>query len=1539
MKKKLFANRRAFALVLVLIAIVLSTTMAVFFLSSVGRERLGVSLYSTGGEVRHLAGMTVSRVIGQITAATKEGTAKDPVSWASQPGMIRTYDDTGAPKNVYKLYSWDNSTQAGGSFDPTSASQIPAQTWRDDTAHYVDINQKVSDVYPIVDPRAEGVVDGFSVDEDNAIVGGSNLENAPMPVKWLYVLEDGQMVAPTGTLTGTTATVPGATKDNPIIGRVAYWTDDETSKVNINTASEGNFWDVPRSGSRDDVQFAGNPPVNSEFQRIPGHPAMTSLSAVFPELVTENTSDPTKTRWGGSYVSQAQKIYAMSPRIEWGKAGEGSQGGRFPITTYAYDYGPARNAIPLNTLPKKITLDTERLYTIADDFWFKPDRVPNTALEEILDPDDYRRRLFFLTANSRAPETTLFETPRISLWPITWPNASSYFPYRVALTPSLPLAYKAPAPQDPDDTKIVDINPKWITAQERLLAVCASLNLLNSSGGDRYFFQRKDPDSPINDWLNIDRNRNLVTHMTGQMKKPVPGFGGTLETSWGDAPTTSWIALNVFDYVRSFVNQYTAPDALEGIRYSFTGVSFRRGRIGGLAVGGAVGTEEPNAKMPVPIRATIDGEEHRGVGAYPALEEVAVAFYAVEREEPVPPALPSGVTDPEDPAYPEWRNPYNWTNLINLDSSNGYPQVGARTTKMRAVMLLDFTGLEPGVSIRPTFWVKVKGPSFRVNDLPIGLPNGGGGFSAQVTLDTRVTYSASVTPLFYSESGIVKAKIFNNSQTGANVWQLVSNDIVVNPNSLSFEFIGSEVDVEIYACDPSDVDKDPTDDEDRLVYSKTMRFTEWGNPATPRVLPMPMAPRWSMVNRAYRFGNDGSTLAAPSGVLPGGNRAKTSPLPPLPVVPTAKANMLNFSRTTGSDLWQPNPAYQTFPNATATNTTWAWSEYAPTLNVGRTALNQYMPEERSDTSIYQARPNRSILTTYSYRTSNQAGWYPDITKDIDDQRESIAASAGKSEFLRNFSTNFRKRVEALDQRNGRNRTAFCVEGYTAVTPTDHTDLNGISGDITKDLFMQTTDAALQDSLPLLTPYDTVISMVNAPSGGNEDRDPRIAQVSGNDDYQRISNVLTSMNPVAVISSIHPRTTIRSQWHGFGTPGIVPNVTGYQTLPTFRGKSFARSGTGAPGDAGGNLGGSGGLGGFLGAEVGSRNKLPDAGDWTSLPGRYPDGGRLIRPDQEYAQLYQDTSGGMYVPYWPRITYGDFVGIADGVTLSEELSYFSPNRQIPSPVILGSLPSSRTTGWQTLAFCPNTANNSHPGLRSVTNRAPDHLLLDYFWMPVAEPYPISEQFSTAGKVNLNYRIMPFSYITRKTALHAAMKNTWITALTENDNNVANYKSHQLMRGQPGSTTRYAIDVAETLLGFDAVFDGNDLFRSASQICEKYLVPKGQTLAAILNFWTTNRLTSDNAREQPYNDLYSRVTTKSNTYTVHWRVQVLRKVPATAAGGWDETRDRVASELRGSTLIERYIDSNSTGIPDYATATDPEPLSGFYKWRVVAENYFQP
>ena len=85
------------------------------------------------------------------------------------------------------------------------------------------------------------------------------------------------------------------------------------------------------------------------------------------------------------------------------------------------------------------------------------------------------------------------------------------------------------------------------------------------------------------------------------------------------------------------------------------------------------------------------------------------------------------------------------------------------------------------------------------------------------------------------------------------------------------------------------------------------------------------------------------------------------------------------------------------------------------------------------------------------------------------------------------------------------------------------------------------------------------------------------------------------------------------------------------------------------------------------------------------------------------------------------------------------YYSPNRQMPSPGLFGSLlshPADAINGgttpareWETLAFCPNTCGQNHPG-NTVLPR--DHLLLDLFNMPFVEPYLISEPLSTAGRV---------------------------------------------------------------------------------------------------------------------------------------------------------------------------------------------------------------
>jgi uncharacterized protein (TIGR02600 family) len=532
---------KAFALPLVLITLGFAIAMTVLFLSGISHERRSVNSYSQENETHRLADIAVNLVLSQISAATKEGTAAIPVSWASQPGMIRTYTATGALSKAYKLYSWDHLIELGANgFDPTASSELPSATWDSSPAFFTDLNQPLDGVYPIVDGTAANTTSGgvtvqtssvpwdfpgaFAIDTSNAAYKAATSNKVPRPVKWLYILQDGSYVAPSGA-SGATAKIEGASASNPIVGRIAFWTDDETAKVNINTASEGAFWDTPKCATADELQFAGNPPVRGEFNRVSGHPATTSLSAVFPEMRQSSFN-----RWNSAnYVQQMANLLDLTPRISGSSSGKtygGSQSGIYPIASYSATYPPANSAWIDPSGYSPISLDSDRLYLSADELWFQPlvsgsVRAPNTAFGNAgLTAKDLSQRLFFLTANSRAPETTLFETPRVSLWPITWPYANAPF-YTPLNTQFSKRAGGTPTTVPPAGTPLSSLAGSktfpnlFITPQELLLAYCSSLNANAFSKGSewRYYFQRQNSSSPTWDWDNILRNQEVCQYI------------------------------------------------------------------------------------------------------------------------------------------------------------------------------------------------------------------------------------------------------------------------------------------------------------------------------------------------------------------------------------------------------------------------------------------------------------------------------------------------------------------------------------------------------------------------------------------------------------------------------------------------------------------------------------------------------------------------------------------------------------------------------------------------------------------------------------------------------------------------------------------------------------------------------------------------------------------------------------------------------------------------------------------------------------------
>jgi uncharacterized protein (TIGR02600 family) len=332
------------------------------------------------------------------------------------------------------------------------------------------------------------------------------------------------------------------------------------------------------------------------------------------------------------------------------------------------------------------------------------------------------------------------------------------------------------------------------------------------------------------------------------------------------------------------------------------------------------------------------------------------------------------------------------------------------------------------------------------------------------------------------------------------------------------------------------------------------------------------------------------------------------------------------------------------------------------------------------------------------------------------------------------------------------------------------------------------------------------------------------------------------------------------------------------------------------------------------------------------------------------------------------------------------------------------------WLTLQFSPNPnalspsardARSLSAGFNSaggtITNPiVPDHLLLDFFRMPVIDPRPLSDAFSTAGKVNMNYRIAPFSYIRRDTALRGAFKSVLVTAVDEKWG--PDYK----LRGTNGFATtstsfadssvrnggtsyndfgyasgnfyfHYPVHAGETLKQFEQRFSNGDLFHSPSEICALWLYPSVQPSIAdptassvpivvwdsasanIKSWWygspgtARKGLTGDNVRERPYTQLYPRLTTQSDTYTVHFRVQALQQVSVgrrSAADwtAWNEATDKIVGEERGSRTIDRSIDASDPSLPDFAglkdafgtpvQASDPVLMPDqYYRYRVIS------
>jgi len=299
---KIRPDQRGSALIITLMFVVLATILVIGFAEQIRLERASAKSYLERARAEQFARMGLDSAKGILARYT--GNSSEV--WASQPGALMVPATAGN-----RTLSLSVPLHSGNSSLSPNASAVESQA--------AELN-----IPMLADNGARLITDDV----------------ASLPLRWIYVREDGTLDTaepPALNLTNTA---------NPLVGRFAFWVDDESSKINLNIA-----W--RRGGS--------NPYPQS-------HPTSLSLSAI-SENVTPTMVDDLHTAITGSSTGNYSVIdrFLNSP----GEVGSvpGSSGpdwaeaireSKFQVTHYNHDPGTTFFGKP------RIVLTTQQRYAPRD---------------------------------------------------------------------------------------------------------------------------------------------------------------------------------------------------------------------------------------------------------------------------------------------------------------------------------------------------------------------------------------------------------------------------------------------------------------------------------------------------------------------------------------------------------------------------------------------------------------------------------------------------------------------------------------------------------------------------------------------------------------------------------------------------------------------------------------------------------------------------------------------------------------------------------------------------------------------------------------------------------------------------------------------------------------------------------------------------------------------------------------------------------------------------------------------------------------------
>jgi hypothetical protein len=220
------------ALIMTVIILAMITIMVLGLADLVRYETVSSSAHQERARAQLFARMGVDIVTGVLRTETA-----DPAkTWASKPGALMVPDletNPTQPTRLGKQVNLHSGLPSPGLLDPgfqpavLRPANLNIQTFADQNPPTHLISDQLQDPVNPASPVVQ------------------------LPVRWIYVRTDGTLdYAESPSL---------ANAGNPLMGRFAYWTDDESSKINLNTAWKRNPAGSPPAGQVDNTFFASHP--------------------------------------------------------------------------------------------------------------------------------------------------------------------------------------------------------------------------------------------------------------------------------------------------------------------------------------------------------------------------------------------------------------------------------------------------------------------------------------------------------------------------------------------------------------------------------------------------------------------------------------------------------------------------------------------------------------------------------------------------------------------------------------------------------------------------------------------------------------------------------------------------------------------------------------------------------------------------------------------------------------------------------------------------------------------------------------------------------------------------------------------------------------------------------------------------------------------------------------------------------------------------------------------------------------------------------